>query len=214
MSGINNYLNVFNMLPNELKQEENAKNVKKMLDIYGVIADGGDKLNKVYGEMLNIEDCSGLALDLLGAMVLIHRDSTNLGVMEASVLNVGNVNPELAGFYDEKGIEDDDIYRMRILSSIASRKNQTTIPQIQEAINSISGEGNLYVLENHSGYPANIYITGSADSRTIDTSIKTVKSLLPAGVSLIVPIVSFDIWNNIKNQFPTWDSLDLEGYIW
>lgn len=183
---VKTYDKLYEMLPNELKPDECATNIKAVLKIYASYCDSGDKLTNEYRELLDIYTAVGNEIDFIGAMFSVFRDIE----------------------------EVDSDYKNRIVSTIQNRKTPTTIPEIQQAINSIVESGHLYVLENHNGKPCNIYLTGTADSESINRALNLIDSFLPAGVYSIVPIVSFETWQNIKDQFPTWDSLGLEGYIW
>ena len=50
--------------------------------------------------------------------------------------------------------------------------------------------------------------------KEVEKALKISKSFLPAGVYVIVPVVSFKIWQSIKDQFDTWQSLMDRDYIW
>lgn len=183
---ISTYEKVFDMLPTELKEDGCATNIKAVLRLYASYCDSGDKLNVEYRELLDIYTAVGSEIDFIGVMFGVFR--------------------EIA--------EEDGPYRNRIVKTIQNRKTPTTLPEIQQAINSVVESGNLYVLENHNGKPCNIYLTGTADSESINRALNIIGSFLPAGVYSIVPVVSFETWKNIKDQFPTWGSLGLEGYMW
>lgn len=183
---VNTYDKLYEMLPNELKPEECATNIKTVLKLYASYCDSGDKLTYEYRELLDIYTAIGNEIDFIGVMFSVFRD-------------IG---------------EEDTPYKNRIIKTIQNRKTPTTIPEIQQAINSVVETGQLYVLENHNGKPCNVYLTGTADSDSINRALILIDSFLPAGVYSIVPIISFEAWQNIKDQFPTWDSLGLEGYIW
>lgn len=182
----NTYEKLYDMLPNELKPDDCATNIKTVLRLYASYCDSGDRLTAEYRELLDIYTATGSEIDFIGAMFGVFREID----------------------------EQDTPYRNRIIKTIQNRKTPTTIPEIQQAINAVVETGKLYVLENHNGKPCNIYLTGTADSDSINKALNIIDSLLPAGVYSIVPIVSFERWQNIKDQFPTWESLGLEGYIW
>lgn len=182
----NTYERLYDMLPNELKPDDCATNIKTVLRLYASYCDSGDKLTSEYRELLDIYTANGSEIDFIGAMFGVFREID----------------------------EQDTPYRNRIIKTIQNRKTPTTIPEIQQAINAVVETGQLYVLENHNGKPCNIYLTGTADSDSINRALNIIDSFLPAGVYSIVPIVSFERWQNIKDQFPTWESLGLEGYIW
>lgn len=173
-------------LPQELKPEDRAGNLKKIIKIYGKTCDENDVLSKDYGELLDIETAKGQEIDLIGAMLTIFRNDH----------------------------EEDEDFKTRILATIINRKTPTTIPEIQQAIESVIGEGKLYVFENHTGKPANIYITGTANSDEVDKAFALIRGLLPAGIRLVIPVVSFETWGHVRDQFPTWESIGQDGYIW
>ena len=182
----NNYKFVFNLLPSELKPEDNAKNIKKLLNIYGNVCDVGDNLNIKYSEIIDIYKATDTELDMLGGMFAVYR---------------------ITG-------EEDEAYRDRIIREIINRKTPTTLPEIQQAIDSIVEGGKLDIKENYNNRVCNVYLTGTANYKSIVKALNLSKAFLPAGVYVIVPVVSFKIWQSIKDQFDTWQSLMDRDYIW
>lgn len=182
----NTYVKLYDMLPSELVPDGNAENIKTILKVYATYCDSGDLLSRDYAEMLDIYSAVGGEIDFIGAMFSVFR----------------NIE------------EQDNDYRNRIIKTIQNRKTPTTLPEIQQAVDSIVDSGRLYILENHNNKPCNVYLTGTADSESINRALNIVHSFLPAGVYAIIPVVSFDTWQNIKDQFPKWESLGLDGYIW
>ncbi|MGL5803125.1 MAG: hypothetical protein ACRCX7_11125 [Cetobacterium sp.] len=183
---IKSYERVFDMLPEELKQEDMATDFKFILKVYASYCESGDSLSYKYGELLDIYGATGGEIDFIGAMYLVFRED----------------------------LESDEAFRNRIVSTLINRKTPTTLPEMQQAIESVISSGRLYVLENHDNKPCNIYLTGTADSESINRALALIKEFLPAGILFLVPVVSFEKWQNIKDQFPSWESLGLDGYIW
>lgn len=181
-----NYNRLFEMLPNEMKPDDRSNMFKDFLKIYGEYADSGDTLNRCYGGLLDVYGAHKEELDFIGAMFTVFR----------------------------LDFETDDSFKNRIVSTVIERKVPTTIPELQQAIDAIVTNGRLYILENHNGMPCSVYITGTADEESVNRAISLVKRFLPAGIKLIIPVVSFDIWQNIRDQFVSWESLGETGYIW
>lgn len=183
---VDNFKIIFDMLPAELQPEENATNIKKLLVVYSKYCDDNDELTINYSELLDIYKATDRGLDFIGYMFATFREQE----------------------------ESDDDYRDRIIKTLINRKTPTTIPEIQQAIDAITRSGNVDVKENWNGKPANIYLTGTAKYEDIKNALNISKSFLPAGVYVIVPVVSFKIWQSIKDQFDTWQSLMDRDYIW
>lgn len=180
------YENLLNLLPSRLKEDGNAENLKKIIKVYSDITSNNDESNLRYGNLLDIYGAVGGEIDFIGNMYYVFR-------------TVG---------------EADSIYRDRIVSTIIARRTPTTIPEIQNAIDSVVSSGHLSVLENYNNSPASVYLTGTADEESILRSLDLAKRFLPAGVSLYVPIVSLNTWQSVKDQFTAWQSLEDENYIW
>ncbi|MGL5713864.1 MAG: hypothetical protein ACRCX2_12650 [Paraclostridium sp.] len=183
---VNSYERVYSMLPEELKKDGMANDFKLILKIYASYCDSGDVLNSRYGELLDIYGATNGEIDFIGSMFLVFREN----------------------------YESDEDFRNRIIATLINRKTPTTLPEMQEAIQSVVESGDLHILENHNDKPCNIYLTGTADSESINRALEVIKKFLPAGIMFLVPVVSFEKWQNIKDQFPTWESLGLDGYIW
>jgi len=175
-----------NLLPYELLRDGNSVNFKKLLAVYGGFSDSGYAEEESYGNILDIIETSGSSLDNLGNMFYVSR-------------NIG---------------ESDDLYRDRILNTNIERKTPVSIPEIQEAIDSIVTEGKLSILENYNGRNANVYITGTANESSIIRAISAIGKFMPTGVALIIPVVSFSSWESVSNQFSTWESIQADEYIW
>ncbi len=222
------YEEILELLPSELKLEGRAINLKKVLELYAKIASEGDSLSSDYGSLLDIYKATGDSLDFIGATYSIWR-------------------------YD---FESDEDYRNRIISENITRKTPTTIPALQEAVDSVVDGLNIYenyriqnlgdtpnrkfagaigVRDGFFGYvdttsteedigynindalygiPCCVYMAGTAKEAEIKTAMEIVKKLLPAGVYVLIPVVSFDTWQNIYDQFDRWDSLSEQNYIW
>lgn len=181
-----NYERVIGMLPSELKQDGRATMFKHIIGIYSSYADGGDILNNAYGSVLDIFGAVSEEIDFIGAMYGIFRNEN----------------------------ETDEMLRERITNTVINRKTPTTIPELQQAMDAIVSSGKLYILENHQGKPCNVYITGTSDEESINRALSLIRQFLPAGVRSIIPVASFEKWQNIKDQFTSWNSLGEEGYIW
>ena len=181
-----NYERLFSMLPTELKPSDKATMFKTILGVYASYADTGDTLNASYGNVLDIFSAVAGEIDFIGAMYGIFR-------------------------YDG---ELDSPFKERIINTVINRKTPTTIPELQQAMDAVVDSGKLYILENHQGKPCNVYLTGTSNEQSINRALTLVRQFLPAGVRSIIPIVSFEKWQNIKDQFTSWDSLGEEGYIW
>lgn len=174
------------MVPTELRGEDMATNFKMFLGVYASYADVGDNLSREYGTMLDIYGATGEQIDFIGAMYGLFR----------------------------LDFERDSDFRNRITATVIERKVPSTLPELQQAINAITSTGALYLMENHGDKPCNVYLTGTADEDSINRSLLLIRRFLPAGVKSIIPVVSFERWQNIKDQFSSWDSLGEEGYIW
>ena len=177
---------VSSLLPSELAIEGNASKIKEVLKIYSVVGDIGSTKSEDYGNLLDIIGAEGVTLDYIGNMFAVNR----------------------------LDFEIDEDYRNRIIGTNIERKTPVTLPEIQQAINSVVVNGTLTILENHQNKPSNIYLTGTSDEDDISRALAVVSTFLPAGVGLIVPVVSFPIWDSIKTQFTSWQSLTDEEYIW
>ncbi|MGL5711507.1 MAG: hypothetical protein ACRCX2_00690 [Paraclostridium sp.] len=180
------YEKLFELLPSALKEEGVATNFKKILEVYAETTSYNDEESIRYGNMLDIYGAKNGEIDFIGNMYSVFR-------------NTGETD------YD---------YRERIISTIISRRTPVTLPEIQQAVDSVVDNGKLYVLENHQGKPANIFITGTANEDSIRRTLSLTKEFLPAGVGLFVPIVSFPTWQSIRDQFTTWQSLKDRDFIW
>jgi len=180
------YDEMINLLPELLKEEGNATNFKKIIEAYANLCEYVDKKISDSNRLLDVYYCTGEMLDNLGLMFYVVR---------------------LDG-------EDDEDFRTRILEAINKRNTPTTLPEIQEAVDSIVSSGKLYVLPNYNNEPCNIYVTGTADDLDISRAMQIIPNLVAAGIETIVPIYSFGSWENVKNQFSTWESLSQENYIW
>lgn len=174
------------MLPTELKGDDRAPMFKAMIALYAQYADEGDYLSERYRMVLDIYSAVGSEIDFIGAMYGVFRDPEEL----------------------------DEPFKNRIVATIIERKTSSTLPELQEAIDSVTESGKLYILENYGNRPCNIYLTGTADEVSIKRSVELIKKFLPAGVMSIIPVASFDKWQNVKDQFTTWSSLGDEGFIW
>ena len=174
------------MLPTELQGADKAPMFKELLGIYAEYADAGDALSNSYGGVLDIYGANGSEIDFIGSMYGVFRYAS----------------------------EEDEIFRNRIVSTVIERKTGTTLPELQEAIDSVVETGKLYILENHDGLPCNVYLTGTADETSVDRALSLIRKFLPAGVRSIVPVASFEAWQNISDQFTSWGSLGDEGFIW
>lgn len=183
---VENYTRLFSMLPTEMKPDDKSVNFKTILGVYSEFADYVDEKNETYGNTLDIYEATGQRVDFIGALYAVFRNTN----------------------------ESDNDYRERIISTVIERKVPTSLPRLQEAVDSIVSSGRVYILENHQGKPCSVYLTGTADSDSTNKALKLVKRFLPAGVGLIVPVVAFDTWQNVKDQFPSWDSIGQDGYIW
>lgn len=186
MSIVKNYDRIFEMLPSEMKGDEFATNFKEIFKIYCGHADTGDILSYDYGNLLDIRGVSNEALDLIGAMYGIFRETA----------------------------ESDEVFRYRIMRTITARKVPTTIPQLQQAVDSIVTDGKLYVLENHDNLPCNVYLTGTADEDSIRRAVDAITAFVPAGVRIVIAVVQFSTWQNIKDQYISWQSMADLGVIW
>ncbi|MGL5716976.1 MAG: hypothetical protein ACRCX2_28430 [Paraclostridium sp.] len=184
---VKNYDRLFEMLPEEMKPDDNATSFKEILAIYCKHADGGDALNECYGNLLDVRNAQDEELDLVGAMFGIFRDI--------------------------KG-EGDEYFRYRIIRTTVARKIPTTIPELQQAIDSTVTSGKLYVFENHDNLPCNVYLTGTADEDSIRRSVDAITSFLPAGVRIVIAVVQFSTWQNIKDQYISYQSMVDLGVIW
>lgn len=180
------YDEIFELLPNVLKEEGVATNFKKVLEVYAQTTSYNDRDSVRYGNVLDIYSASNGEIDFIGNMYYVFR---------------------IIG-------ETDYDYRERIISTIISRRAPVTLPEIQQAVDSVVDNGKLYILENHQGKPANIFITGTANEDSIRRTLSLTKEFLPAGVGLFVPVVSFNKWQSIKDQFTTWQSLKDRDFIW
>lgn len=180
------YEQLLKLLPYEMQSDENSTDFKKILYIYSKLTNSGDELNRKYGEVLDIYGANGYEIDFIGNMYGTFR-------------------------FEE---ESDDLYRDRIISTLISRKTPTTLPELQQAIDSIVRTGKLYVLENYDGRVCNVYLTGDSDEESINRAYKLVNQFLPAGVYAVIPVVLFNRWQDVKDKFSTWGSLEEEGYIW
>ena len=177
---------ILSLLPYEIQREGNGENIKKILKVYSDILSVNDNESVKYGNMLDIYSAVGTGLDFIGNMYSVFRETG----------------------------EKDDIYRDRIINTIINRKTPTTIPELQQAIDSIVVNGRIFIRENHSDRPASVYLTGTAGEEGVSRSLGLVRQFLPAGVGLYVPVVSFETWQQINDQFTSWESLSDEGYIW
>lgn len=177
---------VSTLLPSELGIDGNASNLKEVLKIYSIVGDIGSTKTEEYGDLLDILGAEGITLDYIGNMFAVNR----------------------------LDLESDDDYRNRIIGTNIERKTPVSIPEMQQAINSVVLDGALTILENHQNKAANIYLTGTSSEEDIRRALSVISVFLPAGVRLIVPVVSFSTWNNIKTQFTSWQSLTDEEYIW
>lgn len=180
------YEKLVGLLPQKMLEDGYAENFKKVLKIYADITSINDNENIKYGRILDIYGAEGAGIDFIGNMYYVFR---------------------IEG-------ESDLIYRERIINTVIARRTPTTIPELQQAIDSIVENGKLHIYENHRGDSASVYITGSANEDDVRRSFSLIKEFLPAGVGLTVPVVTFLKWQNIKDQFRTWNSLQEEGYIW
>ncbi len=183
---ISTYEFLESLLPYELAREGNAIKFKKIIGAYSELSDEGMDKEITYGDLLDVMTVKGTLLDGLGNMFLVTR------------------LPD----------EDDEDYRNRILNSTIERKIPVTVPEIQKAVDAVVTSGRLIVRENHGNRHANIFLTGTADEASIKRALVSIQKFLPTGVSLIVPIVSFDTWQNIKDQFSSWQTLKDSNYIW
>lgn len=180
------YEKLVGLLPQKMIDDGYAENFKKVLKVYSDIASINDNENVGYGKILDIYEAVGNGIDFIGNMYAVFR---------------------VEG-------EPDLIYRERIINTVIARRTPTTIPELQQAIDSIVENGKLHIYENHRGDSASVYITGSANEDDVRRSFSLIKEFLPAGVGLTVPVVTFAKWQSIKDQFRTWESLKDEGYIW
>jgi hypothetical protein len=212
------------MLPSELKIDGNATNFKTLLEVYSVYADSNDKLSNAYGTVLDVMGAEGEALDFIGAMFGMFRitgipSRIESSSPEADIIVERNENYEdtsfaitrlIDAFVDEADVD----FRIRILRTLTARKIPTTIPELQQAIDSVVTGGKLHVYENHMGGACNVYLTGTADEDSIKNAVESIKAFLPAGVMIVIAVVSFEIWLSVREQYDTWNSLLELDLIW
>ena len=180
------YKRVVDMLPYEIKKDGSGENIKKIFKVYAKYTDKNDELTENYGNLLDIYSLKGYSLELIGGVFLVFRDTG----------------------------EDDDSYRDRIIKSIIKRKTPTTVPAIQEVVDSVVTDGTLDVRENHRGLSGNIYLTGRAAPQSIKRAVNLSESFLPAGVRMVYPIVAREIWGDLLVNFKTWNDINDNSFIW
>lgn len=224
------YEEILSLLPSELLVEGNANNIKKVLSIYSTITGVGDELNEDYGAILDIYGATGQQLDFIGAMFAVFRydleaDETYRTRILADIIKkrTPTTLPDIQGAVDSI-VNSGKLYVMENYRVTNSKDVPNT--KIKGAIgvedgdfgywdtNSTDEENGFSSRDYIYGIPCNIYLTGTADEQSITTTIEVLKNILPAGVFILVPVASFDTWQNIYNQFSLWQSLLDEGYIW
>jgi len=180
------YDELVKLLPKIMQEEGNSINIKNILKIYDeATADVVEEITD-YGNMLDIATRTGDGLDYIGILYAVPRI----------------------------GSESDDVYRDRIIETVIRRKTPVTLFDIQEAIDAITEVGTLHIKNNFNGRVANVYLTGSAPEKYITLSVNLVKTMIGAGISILVPVSSLPTWEDVFDQFNTWGSLSESEYIW
>lgn len=182
------YEKIVSMLPHKLKEPENAINLKKMLKVFSKFLEEDQQKSYKYNMLLSINDLSGSELDVLANMYYVDRLPN----------------------------ESDEDFRIRITQNLIIRKSGTSIQEIQNVINYISGDSNVIIRENHMGKSANVYLTGATATTTYINIFNTIRQLLSAGVRLLVPILMMDTWQDLMNTAENniWNDISNDIYIW
>lgn len=173
-------------LPHKLQEENNANNLKKMLQIFCYELENDRIDNEHYGNLISLEDISGIELDLYGDMYAVYRQQD----------------------------ETDEDFRRRITVTVILRKSGNSIPAIQEVITQFVPEGDIKIRENNLNKPANVYLTGSTTTDTFNFIFTLVRDLVPAGVKLFVPVFMLGTWQHMKDTANLWADVNTDRYIW
>lgn len=173
-------------LPHKLQEEDNSKQLKKLLKIFCEELENDRINNEHYGNLISLEDISGVELDLYGDMYAVYR----------------------------KQDESDEDFRKRITVTVILRKSGNSIPAIQEVITQFVPEGDIKIRENNLNRPANVYLIGNTTTDTFSFIFELVKDLVPAGVKLFVPVFMLGTWQDMKNTAELWSDVNTDRYIW
>lgn len=180
------YEKVISMLPHKLKEPENAINLKKMLKVFSKFLEEDQQKSYKYNMLLSINDLSGSELDVLADMYYVYRLPN----------------------------ESDEDFRIRIVQQLLIKKSRNSIPSIQNIINRLLSSGRVFIHENHSGGPANVYLGGNATNKEMNLIYDTIAGIIPAGVRIIFPIFRLDTWQVVKDSADTWGEIKDSKFIW
>lgn len=174
------------LLPHKLREVDNAKQFKKIIDILSDFVEQDRELNVKYNGLISVYDLTGVELDLYGDMFSCYREDG----------------------------EDDDTFRDRIILQVVLRKTGNTIPAIQQVITQFVPEGNVKIQENHMGSPASCYLTGNTTTDVFNFIFGFVRDLVPAGVRLFVPVALLGTWQDLWDAADLWENVASDRFIW
>lgn len=179
---------LISMLPHKIQEEGNGTNIKKLLNILADYLEVDRNNNIQYGNLISVNDISGVELDLYADMFFIYREPN----------------------------ENDEDFRKRIIKTIILRKTGNTVPAIQGVVNQFVTTGSIEVKENHLGKPGNIYLIGDTKTDTFEFVFELVKDLVPAGVRLFVPLFMVGTWQDLQDVAKNhlWEDVNEDIYIW
>lgn len=212
------YEKLKDILPEIMKEDGNSVNFKKFLEIYSKTCEFIDKKIQTNSQLLDLYVCTGHDLNSLGYMFCVERDSGGGTDITGPILLEIESNFENAG--DTVAIkslnihESDEDFRTRILDTITKRKTAVSLVEMQQVLDSLVENGKIWVLPNYGNNPCNVYLTGSASELEIKRAYSIIEGMVGAGIGVVVPVYSFDTWQDIKDKFSTWQSLSQRGFIW
>lgn len=181
-------------LPSIYQADEHGVNVKKLLVALGISGDETDVSYQIYGNINDVQNNTGVALDATAAVHHVFR-----------LLD-----------------EDDESLRARILLSKTNNSLDCSLPSIQKQVDNAFGRVTI-VVENMEGQtpigreavighvPINKYEQISFDDLSLIMQI--LRERKAGGVKIRVIITDvLETWGDVYNVFPTWG--DLTDYVW